>query len=571
MGFALKKHVHETDALCAECCAHLARPNTISFVGKLVEARHDISDFVFAFFGREPVPYLERDRLGPVTKPVYDEIVEPEKTIEARTAEAPPAQIEAREIQKLAPALEPTAEPILPEAKQSPKQQEDWQKLLRTAYFQEKLLNTQAKPPKEFDRKGRYVRDWAVIGERITPKPKPIRTRKDPGPYFTAELQESLEEQIKAESDPFSEAQVEQPIADPDHAQPTFLLAHVNETSLEKSDKLPEVLPAPALQPARNDHPWRKLYEKEIEESLPEAPKIPARKGARKHNHDGRTVCEECLIQLVSPGSKTWAEVRENLLVIWKVVFTGAKALAIGAFGITMFFASIFPESIKATTPEEAELLRKDAEERKKKKIASAEADRAQWEAERSARELGSKAGTQEFYGDYARRNADTEEARKEWDDRKAKFESERNKQDDEEHSTEQHFVNKYNQTIQQINIAVAAPWWDTHDDFVKDDKMVTELNHMMHAVERGKEDPDRLNRLQRELSQSRDDKNRKDAARDLHHGRFMDLCSKARKCMEQAQIAQSRRDFAGRDNLMKEGEALWREAEGAMNQFRSV
>jgi len=581
MGFALKKHVHETDALCAECLAHLARVDQpISFFGKLVEKGHDVTGFVFNFFGKEPEPvgYREQDRLGPLTKPIYEEVVEAEHVIEARTPERQPAQIEAREVQQPVPYPQRIVLPA--------KQPEDWQKFLRTTYFAEKLLSKQSKPPEEIDHKGRYVRNWSGIAERISQK-SPERKRAQ-GPHFTDQLQECLEEQIQRESQPIVIPTAEAvPVAEsvpveeelPEHfdptAEPTFLLADGKEYLLDsQKEKLPEVIPAAPMPPSqRGEHPWRKLYEKEVEESLPEeAPKkLPARRGASKHNHDGKTLCEECLIQMVSPGNKSWAEIRENILVVARAVGMVAKGVGVAVFGLTMFFASIFPESIKATTPEEAEILRQDAEERKKKKIAQAEADRAQWEAERSSKALGAKAATEEFYADYARRKADTEASRKEWDDARGKFESERNKQDDQEQREEQHFVQKYNQTIQQINMAVAAPWWDTRDDFIKDDRLVTEMNHTARAWERGDVDSDKLRSLQDEVYKSRQEKNRKDAARDLHHNRFLDLSSRARKCFEQAQIAQNRRDFAGRDNLMSQGENLWREAEGAMNQFRAV
>ncbi len=581
MGFALKQHIHETDALCAECCAQLAKDSQpISFIGKLVEMQHDVSDFVFGFFGKAeaPRPYLEEDRLGPLTKPIYDEIVEPESVIETRTAEQPPRQIEAREVPQPVPYPEKV---VLP-----PKQPQDWQKFLRSSYFAEKLLSTQAKPPKQVDQKGRYVRDWAVISERISPTKAQAKTKTPAGPHFTDELQESLEEQIKRESalpivaetlaehgTPAEHEAVEEHNFDP-NAEPTFLIPDDHGLSLDAhKEKLPEVIPAKPLAPSRSDHPWRQLYQQEValEEVLVSEPKLPARRPTHKHNHDGRTLCEECLIQMVSPGSKTWAEVRENALVVARAIGMGAKAIGIGVFGLTMFFASVFPEAIKPTTPEEAELLRKDEDERKKKKIAAAEADRARWEAERSARELGAKAGTEEFFADYARRKADTEQSRKEWDDSRAKFESERNRQDDHERTEENRFWEKYNRHVEQINVAVREPWWDTRDDIARDSKIVSEINNMAYAVERGNENPDKLRQMKDELWKSREDKNRKDGARDLYHGRFLDLSSRARKCFEQAQIANNRRDFVGRDNLVKEGEGLWQEAQSAMNQFRSV
>jgi hypothetical protein len=136
-----------------------------------------------------------------------------------------------------------------------------------------------------------------------------------------------------------------------------------------------------------------------------------------------------------------------------------------------------------------------------------------------------------------------------------------------DEHS----FWNEYDKHTDEINDIGKKPVWDVHDDVMKDDQLVKELNSTMRAVEQGDEDPRKLKALQDEVYKNRQDKNRKDAKRDMLHGKFLDAQAKARKCFELASIAQNAGDFDKRNALASEGEEAWNKAKCIMADFRAI
>jgi hypothetical protein len=164
-----------------------------------------------------------------------------------------------------------------------------------------------------------------------------------------------------------------------------------------------------------------------------------------------------------------------------------------------------------------------------------------------------------------------THEQRAQTDQKPSTRDDHNDHRESDRRNNEHSFWNEYDKHSDEINDIGKNLVWDVHDDVMKDDQLVKELNSTMRAVEQGDEDPRKLKALQDEVYKNRQDKNRKDAKRDMLHGKFLDAQAKARNCFEMASIAQNSGDLDRADRLVSEGEAAWNQAKGIMADFRAV
>ncbi len=132
-------------------------------------------------------------------------------------------------------------------------------------------------------------------------------------------------------------------------------------------------------------------------------------------------------------------------------------------------------------------------------------------------------------------------------------------------------FWSTYNRSITELNTIGNQPVWNVRDDLHKDDRLTKELNSMARAVEDGKEDPRKLQAAADELYRLREEKNRKDAKRDVLSSQYLDAKARAKRCLELAAIAHKNRDYKKRNQLSAEGESLWHEAKTILAAFRNV
>jgi hypothetical protein len=209
----------------------------------------------------------------------------------------------------------------------------------------------------------------------------------------------------------------------------------------------PEVDPFPGI------HSWREEVEHRSSQlTRRDDPKTGVERRQRQHNHDGRTVCEECINQMVRPGNHHWEETKENLLVLGRGALATAQVIGIGIFGAGMALASIFPNTIQPQTLEQqkAEEERRVAQKKKKNELddedqarweedrdkqynqrrdehkAWEDSNQALWRAKRIMHVEGEKAADDEFWKAYNHRHDQTAAEKKAWEDARTEWETEK-------------------------------------------------------------------------------------------------------------------------------------------------
>jgi hypothetical protein len=194
---------------------------------------------------------------------------------------------------------------------------------------------------------------------------------------------------------------------------------------------------------------------------------------------------------------------------------------------------------------------------------------RQAWEAERANQYARQKADDDAFWKAYHQT----------WDERQAeqiKWEEERaarwlREKQEADRAAEEAERARYNKMIQDANDMVKYPRLYERNDLFADDQLGSEVNSRAKAVEDGKEDPRNLMKAAEELHESRRQIWEADRKRDDCYRKAQDLMVKARRELDMADSAIHRGDYESADNYSRNADYLFRDADAAMNEYRSI
>jgi len=261
------------------------------------------------------------------------------------------------------------------------------------------------------------------------------------------------------------------------------------------------------------------------------------------HTHKpGQHLCEQCMSEFHSSGTRWLDEAKEYSYIAGRGLLLVAEMVGIFIIGCVMLIVTVFPHVIKPKTPEEreAEALRqaaKDAEFTRDKE------DQLDWQDDQH----------EEFH---TRKRA-IEEARQ------REFEKQKDVDDQ---------MDKYNETIHKVNHALPHnEIIPTGIDMLVDDQKVKEINGTLKAVEEGKEDPRKLQKLADDLLSQRKEKGQKDARRSELHGKMREKEWKAKQLAADADRKAREGKYDDAHDLAKKADAAWREANAAYSEYLSV
>jgi hypothetical protein len=268
-----------------------------------------------------------------------------------------------------------------------------------------------------------------------------------------------------------------------------------------------------------------------------------AERKIQTHTHKpGQHLCEQCMSEFHSSGTRWLDESKEYAYVAGRGILIVAEMVGIFIIGCVMLILTVFPHIVKPKTPEEreAEALReaaKDAEFSRDKE------DQLDWQDDQHE-EFQAKKKTVE-------------------DARQREFDRQRDADDQ---------MDKYNKTIHNINHALPHnEIIESGIDMLVDDQKVKELNSTLKAVEDGKEDPRKLQKIADDLLSQRKEKGQKDSRRSELHGKMREKEWKAKQLAADAdrKAREGKNDEAY--SLAAKADAAWRDANAAYSEYLSV
>jgi hypothetical protein len=268
-----------------------------------------------------------------------------------------------------------------------------------------------------------------------------------------------------------------------------------------------------------------------------------AERQIRTHTHKpGQHLCEQCMSEFHSSGTQWLDEAKEYSYIAGRGLLIVAEMLGIFVIGCVMLVVTVFPHVIKPKTPEEreAEKLREAA---KDAEFADQKEEQLDWQDQQH----------EEFH----KRKRSVEDARQ---------------RDFEQLKEEQEKVDKYNNTVHNINISLPHnEALDVGIDILVDDQKIKELNGTAKAVEDGKEDPRKLQKMADDLLAQRREKAQKDARRNELEAQARDREWKAKQLAADADRKAREAKYEEARDLAIKADAAWREAKGFYNEHQSV